>query len=555
MKVKIICLLYFLQIVFHSLSQEMKVSSVISDITDLSAKMSPRYSSDGKACALLKITCPQSGISFRADGIVGEIKYDNGEYLLYLACDAINIKILSQNNDGLNIDLSKYDILPLQSNMVYYVFIVMSNEISVDERVRLYKPIMCSKDEVLKLNEKADRVSLISGQYGTAEEKELFKLFDEKGCIKAGAMLGNHYIMGLLKGDSISYSNIKEGEYMLKVAVEYNDDASAAKLLGDYFYNSRSYNEAFEYYFIGHTKQNASASNCLALMMENGLGTQKDIEGALDIWRDLFWNRDHYTKTFILKNEALFEHFIRLKSSINTFADFSSNAVVKQAQEAYAENSHITIPEHIDWEQINRNYLPILFNKAVIALNNDASIDAALFFIDLFSRPRPARLTSYTTMDIFFPDDLPNKEKLISTSIHIIKEAASKDHIEAMKTLSKVYLDGKLETRSEEKALSILARGSQLGDASMAAKAEAILHSAYKYEEAFHYRQLAYDLGNRNWDLVLRLADNYASGEHCVKNHQKALELYKELLSRSTRDSDKSIIEKRMTGIKIKNKI
>lgn len=39
---------------FCANAQEMKVNSVTSDITDLSAKMNPRYASDGSPCALLK---------------------------------------------------------------------------------------------------------------------------------------------------------------------------------------------------------------------------------------------------------------------------------------------------------------------------------------------------------------------------------------------------------------------------------------------------------------------------------------------------------------------
>ena len=67
-----ICILL---VTFCANAQEMKVNSVTSDITDLSAKMNPRYASDGSPCALLKITCPQSGISFQAQGLVGEIEY------------------------------------------------------------------------------------------------------------------------------------------------------------------------------------------------------------------------------------------------------------------------------------------------------------------------------------------------------------------------------------------------------------------------------------------------------------------------------------------------
>lgn len=558
MKIRLLILMFILQVAFHSLSQEMKVKSVTSDVTDLSAKIKPRYSSDGAVCALLKIICPQSGIAFQSDGIVGEIEYDSGEYKVYFACNAKDLMIMSKNNGQLNLSLAKYNVLPLQPNLVYYVLIDLINDISVDERVRLYRPVILSSEEKTALMTQVADIHLTPGVYGADEEKELSTLFYEKGCIAAGARLGFHYITGLLKGDSISTDKISEGEFLLKVAVEYDDDASASKLLGDYFYNFRSYDNAFEYYFIGHTKQNADASNCLALMMENGLGSKKDVEGALDIWRDIFWNRDGFSKALTPNNETIFEHFIRLKSAINTPSEFSSESAVEYAAKIYDKTSitgvkAVRLP-FIDWEKVDRKYYPILYNILKIALNDDASVDAAVYFVELFSRAKPYSLSSCTDMDMFYPDDLPDKEEIISKSINIINEATSRGHINAMKSLAKLYLDGKFINKSEDRALEILIRGSELGDASMAGKAEDILDKAHKFDEAFRYRKLAYDLGNRNWKLVLRLADNYATGDHCVKDPQRALELYNEILSNSI-GHDKSIIKDRIRDLKIENKI
>lgn len=558
MKSYFLFLICIFLVTFCANAQEMKVNSVTSDITDLSAKMNPRYASDGSPCALLKITCPQSGISFQAQGLVGEIEYKGGEYQIYLACSAKDLMIVSKNNGNLNLVLSKYNVLPLQPNLVYHVFIDLINDVSVDERVRLYKPISLSEEEKYKLNTQVANIKLAPGEYGTVEERELSNLFYKKGCLSAGIQLGSHYIRGLLAGDSIPYDKIEEGEFLLKVSVEYNENAYAARLLGDYFYNSRLYDDAFEYYFIGHTKNNEDASNCLALMLENGLGTEKDVEGALDIWRDLFWNRDSFTKAFSSNNDAIFEHFVRLKKSINTLDEFSSESIFEEAAKNYdislISGIKGTRLSFIDWDKVDRKYYPRLYNSLKIALNKDASIDAAIYFMELFSRKRPYDLSSYTDMDMFYPNNLPNKNEIISKSINIIKEATSKNNLNAMRLLSKLYMDGNFVEKDDNKALEILARGSELGDAEMAGTAERILDSTYRYDEAFQYRKLAYDLGNRNYNLLWRLADNYAAGEHCAKDPQKALELYNEILSRAI-GHDKSIIEERIRDLKIENKL
>lgn len=293
-------------------------------------------------------------------------------------------------------------------------------------------------------------------------------------------------------------------------------------------------------------------------MMENGLGTEKDIEGALAIWRDLFWNRDSFTKAFTSNNDAIFEHFVRLKKSINTLDEFTSESIFEEAAKNYdislISGIKGTRLSFIDWDKVDRKYYPRLYNSLIIALNRDASINAAIYFIELFSRKRPYDLSSYTDMDMFYPNDLPNKDEIISKSINIINNATSNDHLNAMRLLSQLYMDGNFVEKNDDKAIEILTRGSELGDASMAAKAEAILNSVYKYDEAFYYRKLAYDLGNRNWQLVLRLADNYATGNHCTKDSQRALELYNELLSRSM-GHDKNIIEDRIRDLKIENKL
>lgn len=558
MKYLFLFLICILHLPFYSHAQEMKVNSVTADITDLSAKINPRYAPNGSPCALLKITCPQSGVSFQSKGIIGNIEYVGGEYLVYLASSTKDLVIESKNNGNLNLVLSKYDVLPLQPNLVYHVFIDLINDISVDERVRLYKPMSLSEEEKFKLHSQAINIKLPVGTYDSVEEKELTTLFNKKGCLLAGLQLGSHYIRGFLAGDSIPSEKIAEGEFLLKVSVEYDENAYAAKLLGDYFYNSKLYENAFEYYFIGHMKGDEDASNCLALMMENGLGTEKDVEGALDIWRDMFWNRDNFTKAFTSKNDAIFEHFIRLKKSINTLDEFSAESIIDEATKTYdyARISGISKQRlsFIDWKKVDRQYYPRLYNTLKIALYKDASIDAAIYFMELFSRTRPYLLSSYTDMDMFYPEDLPDRDVVISKSINLIKEAASKDHLKAMRLLSQLYLDGKFIIKNIDRALEILARGSELGDADMAGTAEKILDGLYRYDEAFRFRKLAYDLGNRNHNLLLRLADNYAAGEHCEKNPQKALDLYNTILSGAI-GHDKSIIEERIRDLKIENKL
>lgn len=554
MKLRYVLLTYGLLLSLTIFSQKIKVASMTLDAMDLTAEISPRIANDGQPCALLKVACPQTGITFSADYIVGDIVYDNGEYYVYLPAHSSGISISSPQYGKLSINFSDYKISSLHSKAVYHVIIDLTSDVSVDERVRLYKLPQITKEQITELNNQASEISLKKGILKSSEIDRLINLFKE-GCLKAATILGSHYIQGFLKGDNVSPDLIQNGEFMLKVATEYNSDAYAANILGDYYYNSGNYERAFEYYFVAHTNNNVNASNSLAIMMENGIGTEKDVEGALDIWRELFWDRDYYARNFILKDEVLLDNFNRLNSYVQTASDFSSDSVVMLAREQYQKNKNLDLKaktfNSIDVSKIDRSCYPLIYHTAVLALCQDSSIDAAIYFIKLFSRKRQSMSIFSYDVNVFYPENLPYKDELIQKSLEIIKKIASNDNVEAMRCLAEMYKNGTYVAKNEKKALEILDRGSQIGDSQMASDAAELASKLYMFKEASQYRQHAYKLGGRGWHLILDLADDYVSGYNVTKDLQKAYELYQDLLKRS-HGTDIQIIEKRIYDLNLK---
>lgn len=92
MKNNIILSLILLSFTIIVKGQEMEVEAINAMPFDLTASTNKRLDNNGKACALLKVVLPIQDVSFEGN-VIGDVKYDAGEYRVYLPTGSKNLRI------------------------------------------------------------------------------------------------------------------------------------------------------------------------------------------------------------------------------------------------------------------------------------------------------------------------------------------------------------------------------------------------------------------------------------------------------------------------------
>ena len=109
-------------------SQSIKVKGMETAVFDLTASTNPRYDINGKVGALIKVQLPESGATFESSMLLGDVKYNAGEYLVYLASGAKRLTIKFPHCLPLTIEFSDYDITSLETKTTYVLQILVSQE-------------------------------------------------------------------------------------------------------------------------------------------------------------------------------------------------------------------------------------------------------------------------------------------------------------------------------------------------------------------------------------------------------------------------------------------
>lgn len=524
-KVRILLVLLMLAAA-GSISADMHVRDVAADMMDLTAATSPRYSADGRQCALFKIECVRRGLRFAGDGIVGDVAYDGSEYAVYLLPEARSLTVSADGCGTVRIVFADYGVAPLVPKAVYHAVVELPAEPSVDDRVRLYKPVALTAEQRLQLDMQAADYVRTPGA-----NKSQLKALADKGSYNACVMLGSYFVRGYSDSSlGVSAQEVAEGEYLLRIAAEYGESPAAAFALGEYYYAINDFERAFEYYFSAHSAGNVKASNALALMMAYGLGTEKDTAGALDIWREIYWKPNC--------PKSVEESIIRQGASILAVADFSAPGIREDAGRALARRGGFSSDMFKDLKG-KKMQIPLLYNAAVQALDAEQPLPAALYLINAFTGTKK-----------YYPRPMPGQDTLMDRSVAIVQTAAAADSTVALDCLARMYSNGVYFKTDKARALELYTRGAELGVVRMAEAASELVDGA----DAFRFRQKAYDLGSRWWKLLLSLGDNYAQGVGVKKNPQKALELY-EMVAKDKNVWPREIILERIRDLKVENNL
>lgn len=102
-----------------TLADGLEVMSFKINANDLSARTEARLSNSGKNCALIKIQCPNENLTFEGD-IIGNVKFINSEYWVYLDENAEFLQVKLRNGDPLLVMFEEYLQVPTLENNITY---------------------------------------------------------------------------------------------------------------------------------------------------------------------------------------------------------------------------------------------------------------------------------------------------------------------------------------------------------------------------------------------------------------------------------------------------
>lgn len=514
-----------------------QVSGIDLDLFDLTAKRNPRQVAPEKFCALMKVLKPGSKLFFEGD-IVGPVAVDGAEYSVYVSPSAKYLTIIGDNNTRNVINFADYDLLPLIPNAVYTITISdsnMANSLSVEERVRRFKPLQITTEEHDKLFN--EYTSLKASRYNDADSVTVlnwFKSLADRGYLpiyeQIGLMLVSHYDRPRPRQENRLF-NPNEGVYYLSLATEYTISHSAPLSLARYYHYRHKFDKANELYFTAYSRGSREAAAELARMYEAGIGCEKDEEEALRIWRELYWNAPNRSY-----QDRIEDNFKRLKTSPYLPQDYNSPEVKMMAGQFL---DTVSDPEAIIKEiaftrgalrnssvRVSRQSYPYIYTLLCTALTEYDSLEAARELYSIIFRETPASITMY-------PLPLPNMDSILKKMIELIEKKVATDDLNAISLQAKMYNSGHFYNQDVEKALELYRKGAVLGSGEMAHIAGRIELEQGDCANAATHLILAINLGYKfpDYKLYNSLADKFRNGYKVKKDLRKALELYNIVLN------------------------
>lgn len=514
-----------------------QVSGIDLDLFDLTAKRNPRQVAPEKFCALMKVLKPGSKLSFEGD-IVGPVAVDGAEYSVYVSPLAKSLTIIGDNNTRNVINFADYDLLPLIPNAVYTITISdsnMANSLSVEERVRRFKPLQITTEEHDKLFN--EYTSLKASRYKDADSLTVlnwFKSLADRGYLpiyeQIGLMLVSHYDRPRPRQENRLF-NPNEGVYYLSLATEYTMSHSAPLSLARYYHYRHKFDKSNELYFTAYSRGSREAAAELARMYEAGIGCEKDEEEALRIWRELYWNAPNRSY-----QDRIEDNFKRLKTSPYLPQDYNSPEVKMMAGQFL---DTVSDPEAIIKEiaftrgalrnssvKVSRQSYPYIYTLLCTALTEYDSLEAARELYSIIFRETPASITMY-------PLPLPNMDSILKKMIELIEKKVATDDLNAISLQAKMYNSGHFYNQDVEKALELYRKGAVLGSGEMAHIAGRIELEQGDCANAATHLILAINLGYKfpDYKLYNSLADKFRNGYKVKKDLRKALELYNIVLN------------------------
>ena len=113
--------------------QEFQVRSFRLAVNDISAVKYQRLDLNGNPCALIKVGLGVQGAKFPGTEVVGDVKFDTGEYWVYVVDGTKKLKVMHNNYAPLYIDFSDYPEQRLDGGRTYVLILVGVNSGNADK--------------------------------------------------------------------------------------------------------------------------------------------------------------------------------------------------------------------------------------------------------------------------------------------------------------------------------------------------------------------------------------------------------------------------------------
>ena len=114
-------------------AQVLKVMSFRLVANDISAVKYQRLDLNGQPCALIKVGLGVQGAKFPGTEVVGGVKFDTGEYWVYVVDGTKKLKVMHNNYAPLYIDFSDYPEQRLEGGRTYVLILVGVNSGNADK--------------------------------------------------------------------------------------------------------------------------------------------------------------------------------------------------------------------------------------------------------------------------------------------------------------------------------------------------------------------------------------------------------------------------------------
>ncbi len=132
----IVCLVLF--VCSYCQAQSLKVVKMEMS-SDILARTLPRYDLNGTPGAIIKVQLPQMGATFSTPlGVIGDVKEDNGEYLVYIPERSKQLTVKVSNALPITIMFSDYGIKATESKTDYLVQIIIEDGVSKFKKKNVY---------------------------------------------------------------------------------------------------------------------------------------------------------------------------------------------------------------------------------------------------------------------------------------------------------------------------------------------------------------------------------------------------------------------------------
>ncbi len=110
-------------------AQELKIKSFSLDANDITASSQQRLDGNGEPCALVKVQLAVQGATFSGN-TVGNVGYDNGEYLVYMTEGSKNLQVKHFSYLPVDINFAEYGINRLKGKMTYVLTLLLPTNAS-----------------------------------------------------------------------------------------------------------------------------------------------------------------------------------------------------------------------------------------------------------------------------------------------------------------------------------------------------------------------------------------------------------------------------------------